>query len=111
MPIFRTGVAGIINVRIYLNDTNDLTTAIPLGLYSLPATNLFTVMTRTFAYSGGVLYGFPPNTSQLVDASTIGTNFAETISAGSNWYFIVAMQNVSAADTGTIRTVLIDSSK
>jgi len=111
MPIFRTGVAGIINVRIYLNDTNDLTTPIALGLYALPATNLYTVMTRTFSYSGGVLYGFPPNTSQLVDASTIGANFAETISAGSNWYFIVAMQNVSAADTGTIRTVLIDSSK
>jgi hypothetical protein len=101
--INKTGNNATMTVRIYVNDTNDLTTPQLWGTFPIASNGIYTLMTREIAFKGSVSSQKVANetTSVLNDYSSgfNTTPLTSSVNFANDQYFIVTCQPNSSSDT------------
>lgn len=101
--MYKAGTTSLANLRVYLNDTPNLSgSPTLLGISSIiSATNRFQPLDRTFEYSGGVLRGINASNSVQSDESVTSgqTELALTINLNNatTRYFVFSIERTGTA--------------
>ncbi|MBF00609.1 hypothetical protein [Flavobacterium coralii] len=97
----KTGIAGNIYHRIYVNTIDSLTGAVRIAsLNSTSNARPFTAFCRDFLLRNNTIYGFPELTSSFDGVTdTVGTPLNATLNISQNFYIIIAGVLQSADDT------------
>lgn len=98
---FKTVGTSATTFRIYINTSNSLTGATLLGTaVSMTAANQFQLFNRDFFINGTTLRCFSASSAASTDIANFSvTNF--TVTASTNYYFIIAIQHAAATDSAT----------
>ena len=108
--IYKTGTAGALNVRVYINSSNSLTGATQIGLFSMTATLIYGKFRRSYPVNGGNLsYPSVGAVTGSDDANTSSTAVNNTVAfnVASTYFIIIAGQLSSASDSVYINEVKI----
>lgn len=107
----KSGGAGTITLRIYINDTDDLTTPTIWGTYQGVAGTTGMKMSREIVFTGSIsAQRFFSATSSAATDYTTSASVPDTSSVdfSSAQYFIVTIQNANSGDTSVIRNTYVD---
>jgi hypothetical protein len=91
------------NMRLRINTTNTLVGATQIGIFNFTVlANTYVLMTRTFDFNGGNLYGYNFNSSifsDILNTNTAGTSTAYNTT--NTLYLFFTLQNATISDTVT----------
>lgn len=107
----KSGSAGLATVRIYFNTSDSLSGATIIGGFVLAATsNTYAHFVRTLFLKSLTTQKVlnAANTSLSTDYGVSNTTTTTSVDFGSNQYYILSIQNASAADTTTIEGNLLE---
>lgn len=98
---FKTAGTSATTFRIYINTSNSLTGATLLGTaVNMTAASQFQLFNRDFFINGTTLRCFSATSAASTDIANFSvTNF--TVTASTNYYFIIAIQHAAATDSAT----------
>lgn len=97
----KVGTSGSLTVRLYISpNNNSLTGATQIATVSIPSTNLFAEMLRTFTATTTSLIGWNSTTSSTNDVTLTTSARTETaVTWANDQYFIITVQLGSAGDS------------
>lgn len=100
------------SIRVYLNETNDLTTPYQLALLTILTANNWGKMSREFAVKDNTIVGYN-NTNSLNTDEFNNNSLATTTTLDFNtpYYFIVAVTLQNVADVVNVKIIDFESSK